>query len=334
MSTSPMQAEVLVSGAGPVGLFFAYQMAEYGHSVIIIDKKSGPTAESRAFFVTSRTLELLDHHGLAQQLLKEANIMRGTQLFVEGSLAGRATPDDTIETLFPQITIVPQSKTETAFVNALANTNTDILWNTELISYQQNEEGVVATVLSKDRQEKKIEAKYIIGADGCHSVVRKRGKGWTYEGVVIENKFALADVTLSGSGVDMLANHVNGFFHPDGLTLVVPIPNPEDKALFRVIGSMGQPSTTTHTDSSVTHGIASQAQSNTLIELETIQKIIDERMKPLQITAADPIWMTYFRVNERKANGFRRTRAFVMGDAAHCHSPAGGQGMNLGLQDG
>ncbi|CAO3648268.1 unnamed protein product [Mucor fragilis] len=334
----PIKVDVLVSGAGPTGLFFAYQMAQRDHSVFIVDPKLGPTDQSRALLITSRSMEILESKGLAADILREAFAYSGMRMFKNGAIVAQV--DACGDTPFAHSTVLMQGKTEQVFANRLSeDTDCKMHWGTELVSYTQDEHGVKSIVRDiHTNQEQLVESTYIVGADGCHSRVRKGNPDWTYDGVAIQTKFVLADLTLRGAdGVDIkyLKDRMNIFLSGINMLGVIHIKPlhsiDDDSHVFRVFGNLEGYQISNGDRDKVSHGIDKSSEAPPTLEF--IEEWINKTAAPTKFVASNLIWASYYRVNERIANGFRKGRAFVTGDAAHCHSPTGGQGMNLGLQD-
>lgn len=328
-----INTDVLICGAGPVGLLCANILIREGHSVYILDKKEGPTTQSRAFFVTPRSLEILQQHGLAYNILQRALCVRAVSLFLNGSKFGDMVIDEA-DTVFPQLTSLQQSKTEEALTEDFEKLNGQIQWQHTLIKYEQIDDHVSATIMNEITKETiDVEAKYIIGADGCHSVVRKSDPTWTYDGNTIKTKFALADVILKGDDVPLIKNRQVVFYQTTGGCAMIPMPvgveDDETRVGVRIVCNMG-PYEVDTTNDRVTQGFNKNRDEFTL---EALKEIMSQRLHGLKVEVDEHIWLSYFGVNERMANGFRRNRAFLVGDAAHCHSPVGGQGMNIGFQD-
>ncbi|KAI7900236.1 FAD binding domain-containing protein [Cokeromyces recurvatus] len=332
-----IKVDVLVSGAGPVGLFFTYQLALRGHSVYCIDKKSGPTDQSRAILVTSRTMDILENKALASDILSEAYVPCGLRMFNNGNYLGKinACGDNTH---FPHMTILTQEKTEEIIYERIqTETNCIIHWETELVSYTQDDQGVTSIVRdSNTKQEHEVRSAYIVGADGCHSKVRKGNPEWTYEGVAIPTKFALADLVIKGDNIEEMIHRGNMFMKGSDVMGIVPLNRlhkiDDTSYVFRIFGNLEEYHRSNQNNESATHGIVdNEYESN--FTLEFLQEWVNRMTAPIKLELSNLIWSSIFRINERMANGFRKKRAFLIGDSAHCHSPAGGQGMNLGLQD-
>ncbi|ORZ03014.1 FAD-binding monooxygenase, partial [Syncephalastrum racemosum] len=308
--------DCFISGAGPVGLFFAYQLAKAGHSVYICDAKKSPAQyQSRALGMTARTIEVLENRGVASHFLKEASVIRGVEVFIYGSKAGTISVS-ALDNPYPHLTGLPQDRTETILGDLLGALGTPIHWETSCVDYSQSDDGVEVRIKRHqegegDQQEEVIRAKYIVGADGTHSQVRRVTDSWTYEGYAVATRFALADVVLKGEDAEKyLSNALYGkmFYQEKGVFGLFPLKVYEDGSVrVRAFGNLGSYELDKTERNSSTHGIESE------LSLEDLQKVIDERLAPLKVTVTDPTWISNFRINERKANGFRRGRAFVMG---------------------
>lgn len=223
-------------------------------------------------------------------------------------------PDEMGETVFPQLTCVPQSDTERVLASLIEKSNT-IHWNTKLVTYTTHHDKITA-IITKDngKTTQRIQGKYLIGADGSHSSVRCQDTTWKYEGYSSDIQFALADVVLSGSDLDMVKDKYNIFYHTKGMFLLIPINYNrynKDKNLFRIIANTGICEKTVKTDNIVTHGIPENDPYD--LTMDEINSILKTRGDSLDLSASDPQWRTHFYINERKANGFRRGRVFLLG---------------------
>jgi 2-polyprenyl-6-methoxyphenol hydroxylase-like FAD-dependent oxidoreductase len=233
------KVDVFVSGAGPVGLFFAYLMASRGHSVYCVDPKPGSTDQSRAILLSSRTMEIFEAKGFAAQVLTEAFVSSGIRMFRHGVMVSMKITklikkilqlltkkssfllhiikagqiDASGDTSFPHMTLLMQGATERILNDGLEEeTDCRVKWNTELVSYTQEDHYVTSIVRNiHTKEEQVIKSTYIVGADGSHSRVRKGNPDWTYEGVAIPTKFCLADLTLRGENIENLMDKTNLF---------------------------------------------------------------------------------------------------------------------------
>ena len=214
-----------------------------------------------------------------------------------------------VDSSHPYALMIPQSDTERLLQEQLGRLGVTPERRTVVSSVAQDARGVTATVRNKQGIEEIIEANWLIGCDGAHSVVR-HGLSMPFDGDTLQTDWILADLHLSGYPLPV--TEMATYWHEDGVLLMIPL----SATRFRIIADLGP----------------SVGASPTTPTLDQVQAIIDRR-GPGGMKAADPIWLSGFRINERKVSDYRSNRIFVAGDAAHIHSPAGGQGMNTGMQD-
>ncbi|KAI9288478.1 FAD binding domain-containing protein [Umbelopsis sp. AD052] len=321
--------DVLICGAGPVGLFFANLMDQFGHTYRIFDSDTleGRLGQSRALLLTARSLEIMEDRGIAREILSHALLSRGLRLHSDTKQLTQVEMRG-LDTPYPHMTTLPQWRVEETLRNRLSK---KVERPVTLLSYVQESDHVVAKLQHGDDKDnvEEVKAKFLIGSDGVHSTVRKGTPGWTFDGVIMNVPFALADVTLTGDKLPDF-RYFNFIDSKNGALIIIPLPDKSgEKIILRVIASLGTLSEIKDTEGKVSQGI----NKDDPFTLEELQTLIDQRSGYFKMKAENPQWITKFGINERRANGFRRGRCFIMGDAAHCHSPAGGQGMNLGLQD-
>lgn len=302
--------QVLVAGAGPVGLMMAAELKRYGIGVRLIDKAAEPTHTSKALVVWSRTMELLDRAGCGEAFLAAGMKARGGGMF-----SGRerlATLDvRSVDSPHPYALMIAQSETERLLAEHLGQLGVTVERQVELTGFAQDDGGIQATLRRADGTIETVGADWLIGCDGAHSTARHR-LGFAFEGETLESDWILADVHLHGP--DVVSDEIRIYWHADGVLAFFPI----TPGRFRVIGDLGEtpPGAPRRPDPS----------------LADVQALLDRR-GPGEVTATDAIWLSAFRINERKVSSYRGGRVFLAGDAAHIHSPAGGQGMNTGMQD-
>jgi 2-polyprenyl-6-methoxyphenol hydroxylase-like FAD-dependent oxidoreductase len=299
---------VLIVGAGPTGLMMAGQLTRFGIPFRIIEKHEGPTTQSRALVVQPRSLEIFEQMGIAERAVERGRAFQTISYVVNGKLAQRVPLGDFGKglTQFPYLLILEQSKTEPLLGSFLQQRGHNIEWCTELVSFTQSDSGVSATVKHHDREER-IEAEWLIGADGGGSLVRKTLNipfgGETYK----ESLFVL-DCKINWPFKDdeaaiALAQDAFGLFFPmtDGRCRVSGIVSEE------------------------------YAYKDT-ISFDEVNRDFAKNLK-MDLTLSDPQWISLYHAHHRYVARFREARCFLAGDAAHIHSPAGAQGMNTGLQD-
>jgi 2-polyprenyl-6-methoxyphenol hydroxylase-like FAD-dependent oxidoreductase len=301
-----MKVDVLVAGAGPVGLAMAVELARYGLSVRIVDKAAERTDKSKALVLWSRTLELLDRAGCSQALVDAGGKVSGVNI-VEGSTQIAHLVLDRVVTPHAYALMLPQSETERLLDEHLNANGIQVERGVELTQFAASADQVVCTLRHAEGQQEQLEASWLIGCDGAHSTVRHQ-LGLEFIGDTLPSNWILADVHLSGLPWQ---GEIDIVWHADGILAIFPIS--QDRC--RVIADVGDAGDATPEPT-----------------LQEVQAILDQR-GPGGVQASAPVWLANFRINERKVADYRAGRVFLAGDAAHIHSPAGGQGMNTGIQD-
>ncbi len=298
---SSYDTDVLVVGAGPTGLTLAASLIERGIATTVVDRQSAGANTSRAAVVNARSLEVLAGLDVARRLVKE-----GVQapLFSIRDRRRTLIPIDfsALPTDYPYSLMVPQSTTERLLLDRLIELGGSVLRPKTLTAIEQDADGVTATFDDGDV----IRARYAVGADGMHSVVREQA-GIGFHGGAYGESFVLADVRLTG---EVPAEEVILYWATAGMTVVAPLPGDIYRIVAPVPDAPENPS-------------AAYAQ-----------QILDTRGPGKGRTVVTGvIWGSRFRIHHRVADTYRCGRLLLAGDAAHVHSPAGGQGMNLGIQD-
>lgn len=299
--------EVLVVGAGPTGLTLAGELARRGVPFRLVDKAPEPTQLSKAIGVHARTLEILHDIGIADELISRGVKLRATQVFADGKTLVRASFEE-LDSHYPFILSVPQSETEAVLTEHLTRLGGAIERGVELIELEQNGEGVTCTLRKLDGGQEKVTAKYVVGADGASSVVRKQ-IGLEFAGSSYAEQFLLADLRATW---DLPDDSVSVFFSHEGVLAVFPLP----KGRCRLIAS-------------TTVSASEETLAPTLDEVRARYRTASHFPAELD----EPLWLASFRLHCRQVDRYQVGRVFLAGDAAHIHSPVGGQGMNTGMQD-
>jgi 2-polyprenyl-6-methoxyphenol hydroxylase-like FAD-dependent oxidoreductase len=283
----------------------ANEFAMRGVDFVVVDRLSQHENTSRAAVVHARTLERLEELGVSERL-----VARGVQVprfTVRDRDRALLTIDfDKLPTKYPYTLMVPQSEIESVLEARLAELGHKVHRRVQVGDVVQDRNGVSVTVVEENGHKQQIRAKYAVGADGLHSLVREKA-AIPFVGGTYEQSFILADVELDW-GLD--PHEVMLFFSPDGLVVVAPLPHGRHRIVATVDVAPELPS------------------------ISDVQAILDARgptAPPARVK--NIVWSSRFRVHHRVAKAYGTGRLLIAGDAAHVHSPAGGQGMNTGIQD-
>jgi 2-polyprenyl-6-methoxyphenol hydroxylase-like FAD-dependent oxidoreductase len=304
-----MTQGVLIVGAGPVGMTLAIELARYGVPVRIVDKAAHRTDRSKALVLWSRTLELLDRQPGGSAAFLDAGFKVDAVSFLAGRERIGRVSMESVDSPYPYALMLPQSDTERLLEERLTGLGVRVEREVEATSVSLRADGADAVLRHADGREERVSADWLAGCDGAHSIVRHT-VGATFAGETMDSDWMLADVHMHGYPIPDTEASV--YWHEDGVFVVFPI-SPGRYRLLADLPPSGE----------------AQPPAPTL---KQVQAMIDRRGPP-GTKAFDPIWLAGFRINGRKVSRYRWGRAFLCGDAAHVHSPAGGQGMNTGMQD-
>ncbi|MCA0250320.1 MAG: FAD-dependent monooxygenase [Proteobacteria bacterium] len=314
--------DVLVVGAGPVGLTMAAELARHGVRCRIVDRLEKPSPYCRAIGITPRTLEAWDDMGIAREMIDAGLWIDGLRSIIHGQ-PPKDAHQDLSDLPYSQLGL-PQYETERLLARHLGRYGVAVERGTGLHSLQQDDSGVSATLERIDGGTEDATFRYVIGCDGAHSTVR-HVLGIAFEGEAMPMTFMLGDVHVAWDlprGMALRALRLVEDAAPD-MFIAIPLPEP---GRYRV--SMIAPSELTQSGGS-DHGIQSETRGPAL---EDIQAVADS-LVPGRPQLSDLRWSSMFRISMRLAAQYRRGRVFLAGDAAHIHPPTGGQGMNTGIQD-
>jgi 2-polyprenyl-6-methoxyphenol hydroxylase-like FAD-dependent oxidoreductase len=311
MSPSNPETDVLVVGAGPVGLTLACELRRHGVPCRVLDDGDGPTPpeQSRALALHARTLEVFDGMGLAGPILQRGRRIRALDASRGGHRFARFEFDFSgLDTPYPFVISLSQGETEKLLVDRLRGLGGAVEWRTRLEGLSQDADGVSATLAGDADGRRPTRTGWLVGCDGAHSTVRQQ-LGLPFTGASSGEKFLLADVRMSCS---LAPDEGHLLFTADGPVAAFPMPRADH---WRLIDATG------------TADVSEPAAI-----LEQFRRLLrQDGLKGAVIAEAE--WASSFHISRRTTGRLRVGRCFLAGDAAHVHSPVGGQGMNTGIQD-
>ncbi|MBV8277758.1 MAG: FAD-dependent monooxygenase [Verrucomicrobia bacterium] len=300
--------DAMVVGAGPAGLSMGVALASQGLRIRVIDSGTGPVKESRALGIQARTLEIFEMQGIAGEFIRLGHRLHGIKFYgKKGTPKGHLT-FDLLPSRYPFVLALPQSETERILADHLESLGVTIERETSLRSLEQSDRDICAHLALASGAAEEAYCHWLIGCDGAHSTVREALK-LEFAGKTFDLRFLLADVHAESSLSDYEA-HI--FARGQGILALFPLGNGRHRL--------------------VADNPPEQFQSEKAPTLEEWQEVVNERAS-VPVLLTDPDWTSFFRVNSRMVKRLRKGRAFVLGDAAHVHSPALAQGMNTGIQD-
>jgi len=312
MASDP--CDVLVVGAGPIGLALSCHLRHLGLAVRVVEQRAGPSEHSKAIGLQYRVSEVLARLGIVDRFIAlggsptTVNLYAGREPLVQLRFVAprNASGRDAFE---PRAILIPQNQTEALLIDYLEELGGSIEWRTTFVGYDGRPDGVVSRVTRHDSSCEEIQSTWLVSCEGAHSMVRKQA-GIAFRGKTYPLAFFMADVRLKGS-LPHEENHV--WLHAAGSLAALPLPGQDTWRLFVEV-----------TPESQQHAVT----------LDDIRRFLAERAPGIDATiAGDPLWLSDFRINCRIVDRMRDGRVFLAGDAAHIHSPTGGQGITTGMQD-
>ena len=307
--------DVLIVGAGPTGLTLACQLRRLGVDFRIIDKNQEPSTTSKAIGLQYRVSEVLTWMGLFDRFLSRGVTGTGVSFYAGGErilhlrldrlhgMSGRGAFE-------PKSIVLPQSVTESLLIEDLAERGGEVERGTSFVEFTQESDGVVSRVRRPDGGEEVVGSRYLVGCEGPHSAIRKQA-GLSFEGKTYPVSYFMADVELDWE-VDR--GDVRVWIHEDGMFSAIPMPGERRWRLFVESGKKVE-------------------EGATEVTLDLVRRLMAERTGDRVTRATSPTWLSEFRISCRMVDRFANGRVFLAGDAAHVHSPTGGQGITTGVQD-
>jgi 2-polyprenyl-6-methoxyphenol hydroxylase-like FAD-dependent oxidoreductase len=294
--------DVIVVGAGPAGLLVAGDLARAGVNCAVFERRSERSGLSRAFTVHARTLEQLDARGMADELVAAGTPVRELRLF-----AGAALDLSRLPSRFPYLLVTPQYETERVLQERARRVGADIRYGSEVTGLTQHADAVEVKVRQQGNPDRVVRAGWVVGADGMRSTVRQALR-MSFPGKPVVRSVMLAEMRLAQPPPDALTANSTG----DAFALIAPFGD----GWYRVIAWHRH----------------NQPTEDTPVSLDEVREATRQALGT-DYGMHDPRWMSRFHSEERQVPRYRDGRVLLAGDAAHVHSPAGGQGMNTGIQD-
>ena len=302
------EAEVIIVGAGPTGLTMACELVRHGITPRIIDKAMAPSDKSKAFAIHPRTLELLENMGIVGTFLSQGNAVNAFDMYDRGKPLVNAVFDN-IESKYPFALMIPQCLSEKILAEHLNSLGVEVERQTELTRIKQTTQDVEVTIKNKFGSSEMTSCKYLVGCDGAHSTTRHQ-LNLDFKGAPYPNYWLLVDCDIDWK-YPMF--HLSIFIHPDGVTAFFPYKSERGRLMFEL------------KDAPIDEEMA-------LPVMDDVLKLMEERGIEYN-SISNPYWIAYFKLHHRMVDKYQVGRVFIGGDAAHIHSPIGGQGMNTGMQD-
>jgi len=299
---------VLIVGAGPVGLTMACELKRHGIDCRLLDQKAEPTQTSNAIGIHARSLEMMEDMGLVDEVLAQGLKIKGMHLYSTDLKLLISAQFSTLESKYAFALDLPQSKTEAILTKQLQQYGADVEREMKVTALAQKENSVAITVEHSDGHHETISARYLVAADGYHSTVRDL-IDMPYRGDDMKQEFIMIDAPLTW---DYANDDFHIFYHEDGPAVFFPMVD----SCRTIIEVSSDP----------------DFDANKPLSRDTFQKLLKTRWS-FNFTLGEARWISHFFIHERIADHYRKDRIFLVGDAAHAHSPAGGQGMNTGMQD-